>query len=118
MFVEEFVEVIGSILKTEVLDGCGCKLTNFLRDFLEHEFAQDVVKRDWADQLADMSGKLLGSATLSRDSVEDCVDSFSLGLAVEVPEILEELFPRVLSVSLEEFVDSSVLASGEFGLEK
>ena len=65
-----------------------------------------------------MCGELLWSATFSRDSVEYRVNSILLCLAVEILEVLEELVPSVLSVSLQELVDCSIFASGEFGLEE
>ena len=46
LLVEEFVEVVGSFLKVEVLDGCGGESTNVLRNLLEHELAKDVVECD------------------------------------------------------------------------
>ena len=65
-----------------------------------------------------MCGELFWSATFSRDSVEDRVDSILLCLAVEIPEVFEEMFPSVLRVFFQELVDCSILASGEFGFEK
>ena len=101
LFVEVYLQVVRRRLEIEVFDCCGCMLADFYRDLAEHHFLADVIERDLADPFADVGGKLFGSAALSRHPVEKAVDLLLFGATVGISEVVEEVGPMLLSVSLE-----------------
>ena len=86
-------------------------LSDFRWNFLEQQFFENVVECDFADQILDMGGKLIGATAFSRDAVEDGVDALLLRLSVNVAEIVEELVPFSSRVFFQKRVDGRVLAA-------
>ena len=118
--VEVIFEMVGRLEERFVLVSFACLLAHFGWDVLEEDLLEDVVEGDRAEELIDSCGELVGSATVSRHSLEKQFDSVAFAEAVGLDEVLLEGLPvvRGLIWLLEELVNFCIGVNSKLGFDE